>query len=199
MNATADSLARTLYHDRQLDMDAVKVLPGEFFVTDKDMVLVTVLGSCVSACIRDRQSAIGGMNHFMLPDAGSAPASGSARYGINAMEMMLNELYKRGARKQRLEAKVFGGGNVLASIVANQVGTRNADFVKGFLATEGIPVVGSDLLEEHPRKVYYFPASGKARVKALHVLANDTLLERELDYRSRLAATPASGDIELFG
>lgn len=199
MSAATEALARTLYHDRQLDMDAVKVLPGEYFVTDQDMVLVTVLGSCVSACIRDRQSAIGGMNHFMLPEAGGAAVSGSARYGINAMEMMLNDLYKRGARKQRLEAKVFGGGNVLASITANQVGTRNAEFVKSFLDMEGIPVVGSDLLDDYPRKVYYFPASGKARVKALHVLANDTLLERELDYRSRLVEAPASGDIELFG
>lgn len=199
MNAASEALARTLYHDRDLDMDAVKVLPGEYYVTDRDMVMVTVLGSCVSACIRDWHSAIGGMNHFMLPDAGGAPASGSARYGINAMEMMLNDLYKRGARKQCMEAKVFGGGNVLPSIVANQVGSRNADFVKGFLAMEGIPVVGSDLLNDYPRKVYYFPASGKARVKALHVLTNDTLLLRERDYRCRLGDAPSSGEIELFG
>jgi chemotaxis protein CheD len=196
-----DDPVQRAYFDPQFKRDAFKILPGEFYVTDRDMVLVTVLGSCVSACIRDRASGIGGMNHFMLPDSNQGKghaAAGSARYGINAMELMINLLLKMGARRDRLEAKVFGGGNVLSSIVSNQVGRRNAEFVLEYLDTENIPLAGSDLLEDHPRKVYYFPATGKAMVKALRVLNNDTISVREQDYESRLRTEPAAGAIELF-
>jgi chemotaxis protein CheD len=197
----ADDPVQRSYFDNQFQRNAYKILPGEYYVTEKDMVLVTVLGSCVSACIRDRDQGIGGMNHFMLPDSSvevSYAPAGSARYGINAMELMINTLLKRGARKASLEAKVFGGGNVMSSFISNNVGQRNADFVLDYLSMERIPVVGSDLLAEHPRKVYYFPATGRALVKALYVLNNDTISVRERDYRSRLVREPGSGEIELF-
>jgi chemotaxis protein CheD len=197
----ADDPVQRSYFDNQFHCNAYKVLPGEYYVTEKDMVLVTVLGSCVSACIRDRERGIGGMNHFMLPDSSievSYAPAGSARYGINAMELMINTLLKRGARRENLEAKVFGGGNVMSTFISNNVGRRNAEFVLQYLKTEHIQLVGSDLLDEHPRKVYYFPASGRVLVKALYVLKNDTITVREHDYRSRLVQEPGSGAIELF-
>src|SRR5690606_10592835 len=128
--------------------EAMKLLPGEYYVTDGRLALVTVLGSCVAACIRDVDSGIGGMNHFMLPDEGGKDVvSSSARYGTYAMEILINHLLKSGARRNRLEAKVFGGGAVLASLSSSNVGTRNAEFVLKFLQTEKIPVVAQDLLD----------------------------------------------------
>ena len=121
--ALPDCFATNLYFDRTYDSHAVKVLPGEFYATPKDLLLVTVLGSCVAACIRDPELGIGGMNHFMLPDTDSAgPAGNAARYGSYAMEMLINQLIKLGAVRARLEAKVFGGGAVIvASCIAAQI------------------------------------------------------------------------------
>jgi chemotaxis protein CheD len=190
-----------VYFDRAHDRDAVKVLPGEYCATERDMVLVTVLGSCVAACIRDPHLAIGGMNHFMLPDAAGhadAPVSASARYGNYAMEMLINQLVKMGARRGALEAKVFGGGNVLKGLTVANVGQRNAEFVLRYLATEGIPVLARDLVDAYPRKVCYFPRSGRVRVKKLRDVANDTIFERERDYGSQLSGAEIHGEVELF-
>jgi len=200
--ARADALATNLYHDRAFDIDAAKVLPGEYYVTGKDMMIVTVLGSCVAACIRDTQSGIGGMNHFMLPDSTldtTDPLSKSARYGTFAMELLINQLMKLGAQRKFLEAKVFGGGNVLAGLTAANVGERNAVFVQKFLQTEDIRIVAKDLVDIYPRKIYYFPKTGKVLVKKLKNVHNSTVLQREWDYGSRLQATKVGGDIELFG
>lgn len=194
-----EHLAGNRYFDRKFDAEAVKVLPGEYFVTATNMLMVTVLGSCVSACIRDREKGIGGMNHFMLADSGDiSTISSSARYGTYAMEILINHLLKLGARKHRLEAKVFGGGRVMATLSSSQVGERNARFVKDFLATEGIAVAAHDLLDVYPRKVYFFPHSGKVLVKKLVRMHNDTLIRREKEYAARLAEAPVAGDIELF-
>ena len=138
-----DALAPNVYFDRNFGLDAAKLLPGEYYVTGRDMVLVTVLGSCVTACIRDSGTGIGGMNHFMLPDSNAdedSPLSTSARYGTYAMEILINHITKLGAQRALLEAKVFGGGNVLPGMTAANVGQRNADFVLDFLATEKIRV-----------------------------------------------------------
>lgn len=194
-----EHLASNLYFDRLFALPAIKVLPGEYYVTQRDMVLVTVLGSCVTACVRDVDSGVGGMNHFMLPeDGGRGVASVSARYGTFAMEVLINHLQKLGARRSRLEAKVFGGGAVLDSLPSSNVGARNAEFVLDYLKTEKIPVVAKDLLDSYPRKVYYFPQSGQVMVRKLHRVHNDTLFVREKAYRSRLAETKVDGDIELF-
>ncbi|MBL8420023.1 MAG: chemoreceptor glutamine deamidase CheD [Dechloromonas sp.] len=194
-------LAPNLYFDRGLDIDAAKILPGEYFVTERDMVLVTVLGSCVTACIRDKLSGIGGMNHFMLPDANpDKDAFGeSARYGTFAMEILINSLLKLGAHRTLLEAKVFGGGNVLPGLTVANVGQRNADFVLRFLETEKIRVAAKDLVDVYPRKVYFFPKSGRVMVRKLRTIHNDTIFAREKDYGSRLQSSPIGGDIELFG
>lgn len=154
-----DQVASNFYFDNNFNAKAVKLLPGEYFVTNQEMLLVTVLGSCVAACIRDNNSGIGGMNHFMLPDGGGdqgSPMSSSARYGTFAMEILINQLLKLGARRVNLEAKVFGGGNVLDGLTIANVGQRNADFVLKFLATEKIRVIAQDLVDIYPRKVYFF-------------------------------------------
>jgi chemotaxis protein CheD len=191
--------ATNVYHDRTFNCDAAKILPGEYYYTGREMLIVTVLGSCVSACIRDRVTGLGGMNHFMLPDGGdSGPVSASMRYGTFAMEVLINDLLKAGARREHLEAKVFGGGAVLRGFTAMNVGERNASFVTSFLKTEKIPVLAEDLNDIYPRKVYFFPRTGKVLVKKLMSTHNDTLAKRELDYASRLKVEPVGGEIDLF-
>lgn len=198
-HAYDENLASNRYYDRSFQADAAKILPGEYFVSNQGMLLVTVLGSCVAACIRDVDSGIGGMNHFMLPDDGGRDVmSSSARYGTYAMEVLINHLLKLGARKNRLEAKVFGGGAVMASLSSSNVGVRNAEFVLDYLKTENIPIVAKDLLDSYPRKVYYFSATGRVLVKKLHRVHNETLFDRERDYKGRLAGSKVEGDVELF-
>lgn len=194
-----EHMATNAYWDRHFESQAMKVLPGEYFVSRDELVMVTVLGSCVSACIRDNTLGIGGMNHFMLPDEGIRSGnSESARYGVYAMEILINHLIKLGARRNHLEAKVFGGGAVLHSLRTSEVGQRNAQFVMSFLRTESIPVVAKDLLDSYPRKVYYFPKTGKVMLKKLHRVHNETLFEREREYGERLKIKPIAGDVELF-
>jgi len=202
MSMLAEEVSTTLYFDRTFDCNAAKISPGEYYFTDKDMVIVTVLGSCVSACIRDNVTGIGGMNHFMLPDSASAdkdsPVSESMRYGTYAMEVLINQLLRNGARRENLEAKIFGGGNVLKSFTTINVGDRNALFVRKFLKDERIRVTGEDLLDIYPRKVYYFPKTGKVLVKKLKNMHNDTLVKREEAYASKLKTSDVGGEIDLF-
>ena len=190
----------TLYFDKSFNTDAVKILPGEYYVTGREMVMVTVLGSCVAACIRDRVMGIGGMNHFMLPgdQDSDGVVSASARYGAYAMEMMINELLKMGAKRSNLEAKVFGGASVLRGFKIGNVGQRNVEFTLGYLNTEGISIAAQDVLDTHPRKIYFFPKNGKVLVKKLQVVHNNTIIEREQAYGSRLKTANVQGDVELF-
>ncbi len=194
-------LSPNRYFDRNFNVEAVKILPGEYYVTTREMVLVTVLGSCVAACIRDRSLGVGGMNHFMLPDNNSdagTPVSMAGRYGTYAMELMINRLLKAGARRANLEAKVFGGGNVLRGFTVANVGERNAHFVLDYLQTERIPVIAQDLLDIYPRKVYFFATTGRTLVKRLRSVHNDTIVQREQKYIERIRSTDVAGDVELF-
>jgi chemotaxis protein CheD len=197
-----EEISNTLYFDRTFDINAAKISPGEYYYTDKDMMIVTVLGSCVSACVRDVVSGIGGMNHFMLPDSAKAdkdsPVSESMRYGTYAMEVLINQLIKNGARRENLEAKIFGGGNVLRSFTTMNVGDRNAAFVRSYLKEEGIRVTGEDLNDIYPRKVYFFPKTGKVLVKKLKQLNNYTIMKREETYASKLKTNDVGGDVDLF-
>ena len=180
--------------------ESVRVQPGEFFATDRDVSLLTVLGSCVAACVRDRVSGIGGMNHFMLPRARGTPgpASASARYGVNAMELLINEIIRLGARRANLEAKVFGGGNVLAGVTMLSVGEMNAEFVCNFLREESIPIVAQDLQGVVSRQVRYFPATGRALVRSVGRRDDFAVIEGEARYGERLRKLPAGGDVEFF-
>jgi chemotaxis protein CheD len=141
------------------------------------------------------------MNHFMLPENGAdagGPLGDSARYGAYAMEILVNQLLKLGARRDALEVKVFGAGNVMPGLTHANVGERNAAFVIAFLRAESLLLAARDLLGPYPRKVYYFPRSGRVLVKTLRELKNDTITRREADYRSRLRTQHVEGDFELF-
>lgn len=195
--AFEEVLAPNHYFDRNFNTDAAKILPGEYYVTGRDMLLVTVLGSCVAACIRDPKTGIGGMNHFMLPEGGSAADGG--RYGSYAMELLINEMIKRGATRQTMEAKVFGGGAVISGMSSLNVGERNTHFVMDYLRTERITVVSKDVMDIYPRKVCFLPASGKAMVKRL-ASTNTEMLQAQEKAASRAAAPVASagGSVDLF-
>lgn len=198
--ADLSAIADNRYFDRHFGSDAVKLLPGEYYVTQEGLLLVTVLGSCIAACIRDVATGIGGMNHFMLPEAGAGDSvSGSpARYGTFAMEILINSLLKLGARRSFLEAKVFGGGAVMRELSSSTVGVRNAEFAVQYLRDEGIKIVGQDILGELPRKVYFFPQTGKVLIRKIKEMKNTTILDREQNYRARLGGTKVGGEVELF-
>lgn len=188
------------YFDRLIGQVAVKILPGEYYVTTQGEAVVTVLGSCVSACVRDRRLGIGGMNHFMLPapfaeEAATANGRGE-RYGNVAMERLINGVLRAGGDRRELEVKVFGGGRVLAQMT--DVGRRNIEFVRHYLASEGVSVLAEDLGGVHPRHVQFFPASGRVRVRLLRHLKNDTVIVRERGYLDRLRSDPVVGEVELF-
>ena len=190
--------ASFFFYDAHFKSDAVKVLPGEYFVYNEDMLLLTTLGSCISACLWDRHARIGGMNHFMLPDGG-AGASDGGRYGSYAMELLINEMMKRGASRTSLEAKVFGGGQVISGMNTMNVGERNTQFVLDYLKTEHIPVVSKDVLDVYPRKVCFLPASGKAMVKRLASTNVEALAAQDrAAARSAAPVTAGGGSIDLF-
>jgi chemotaxis protein CheD len=198
---TADLGASTRrYRDPRFEQIAVKVFPGEHHVTaSSDEMLVTVLGSCVSACIRDPLIAVGGMNHFMLPEsAGSGwdTASASMRYGNVAMERLINEILARGGARERLEIKVFGGGNVMNG--TRNIGHRNADFVESYLLTEDLPIAAAHLRGNLPRRVHYFPVTGKVLLLELRRGEDAVLLSREANYKSKIQTEPVAGSAELF-
>lgn len=190
------------YWDRQREIYAAKILPGEYYVTTNTELIVTVLGSCVSACIRDPQMGIGGMNHFMLPANSEhidlKQNSDATRYGNFAMEKLINDILKNGGRRDYLEIKLFGGGKVIAHMHQADVGNRNIAFAKDYVLTEGFQVAAQDLGDIFPRKVVYDPMTGKVQVKKLRKAHNDTIAKREKGYMQELEQKPASGDIELF-
>ena len=188
------------FYDQVQGTWVVKVLPGEFYVTPKsDEVLVTVLGSCVSACIRDQYAGLGGMNHFMLP-LGHADGWGddpqSTRYGNFAMEKLINELMKAGCSRSSLEIKVFGGGNVTES--SNAIGTENSEFILRYLEAEGLRYLAQDLGGQLPRRIHYYPATGKVVRRLLGTSESFAVAREEKEYVTRLSSRKVAGDIQLF-
>jgi chemotaxis protein CheD len=187
--------ASFFYYDSHFHSEAVKVLPGEYFVAKEDILIMTTLGSCIAACVWDRERGIGGMNHFMLPEG----SGDSGRYGSYAMEVLINEILKAGGSRLTLEAKVFGGGAVINGMNSINVGERNTKFVLDYLQTERIPVVSKDVLDIYPRKVCFLPASGKAMVKRLASSNTDALLAQEQAAARRASGKASSGgSVDLF-
>ncbi|MBT4522256.1 MAG: chemoreceptor glutamine deamidase CheD [Halieaceae bacterium] len=191
--------------DNSSGLVAARISPGEFYVSRQEEMITTVLGSCVSACIRDTKTGVGGMNHFMLP-GGTAEKSGAwggeeiltTRYGLAAMESLVNEILKNGGRRERLELKLFGGGKVLA-MEAGNVGERNIEFARNFAHTEGFRVVSEDLGSSYPRKVNYFPRTGKVMMRRLRSLQCQAVIDQEKKYEASLAPKKqAAGSIDLF-
>lgn len=188
------------YLDRNFGRLAMKILPGEFYATAQDEVIVTVLGSCVAACIMDPIAMVGGMNHFMLPAKPGERDKDvffAARYGAAAMEFLINDLMHLGAQRDRLVAKAFGGGKVMPGMTTD-VGNQNVEFVRQFLRNEGIPLWNEDMGGPHPRKVYFFPHTGQVLVKRMERTHNDTVINRELSYIQEVSQSSSDGDVELF-
>lgn len=180
--AVPGSVATHHYFDRDFDCAAVKLLPAEYYVTDAGVLLTTVLGSCVAACITDVEAGVAGMNHFMLPDdaeAGSREQAGAMRYGAHAMDVLIAELLRAGARRERLKAKVFGGAAVLANMTMLNIGGRNADFVLRYLEKQRIAIAAQDLRGLHARRVCLLPESGKAVVRKLRAPVDIQAVQRD--------------------
>lgn len=196
-----EHFALSHYYDPKFKTQAVKVLPGQYYATDGEEMIVTVLGSCVSVCLRDNYSGVGGLNHFLLPhdrSTSDSPLAESARYGVYAMELLVNHLLKLGAQRRRLEAKVFGGGKVIKDFTFANVGERNVSFVLEHLKQEGIPIVAKDILNIYPRKVHFFPSTGRVMLKKINSLHNTTLIEREKGYLRQVEYKPLAGEVDLF-
>jgi chemotaxis protein CheD len=192
------------YWDKDVDMVCARILPGEYYVTTKNESVTTVLGSCISACIRDAVTGVGGMNHFMLPEtnkqklnAGAEAVVGNAtRYGNYAMEHLINMIISNGGKRKNLEVKVFGGGKIIPTM--GDVGLNNINFVLEYIDAEGLNLISQDLGDIYPRKLIYFPKTGKVRMKKVKDLHNETLVSREKQYRSSIKDAPVESDIELF-
>ena len=183
----------------------VKILPGEYYVTRGEEAVSTVLGSCVSACVRDPVRNVGGMNHFMLPEDATVgpnnwldPAVGlSTRYGSYAMESLINDLLKLGAVRERLEIKLFGGGRILAGMT--DVGDRNINFIRNFIRIEGLSIAAEDMGGTQPRKVIYFPTNGRVKMRRLRQVENRVISHHEKLYLESIGNKAAGGgDVELF-
>jgi chemotaxis protein CheD len=190
------------YWDNAMAISSAKLMPGEVYVSGEDEMIMTVLGSCVSACIRNPRTNIGGMNHFMLPQMGASASmltldGTAARYGNWAMEVLINEILKYGGSKRDLEVKLFGGGKVLDNMTVD-IGKRNVDFVFSFLDKEGIDIVAHDVGDRFPRKLLYFPNTGKVRVRKLQSTNQATVVRREAAYLNDIKTAPRDGDIDLF-
>jgi len=182
-----------------MDIDAVEprkvhVIQGEFYVTDEpDLVLTTILGSCVAACMRDPVAGVGGMNHFLLPGDDLRQGEGGLRYGVQAMELLVNGLLRRGARRDRLEAKLFGGGRLIDGLT--DVGDQNAAFAERFLRDEGVQFTGGSLRGDRARRVQFWPVSGRARQICL---APSEATVFAIERQRRPAPKDAGGSLELF-
>jgi chemotaxis protein CheD len=192
------------YWDSEHSAFSARLMPGEYYVTRHNEVINTVLGSCVSACVRDARLGYGGMNHFMLPLDGSqgqsvwgTAASAATRYGNVAMERLINDILKMGGKRENLEIKLVGGGRVLADMTTD-IGARNIDFVREYVAAEGFKVLGEDLGDIFARRVVYFPQTGKIRVRKLIAGRDETLAARERQYLHQLDTKPVENEVELF-
>jgi chemotaxis protein CheD len=187
--------------DSRFPHEIAAILPGEFFVSVDPMIVYTVLGSCVSACIRDPVVGVGGMNHFMLPapkehQSGDAWGGESTRYGSYAMESLINEILKRGGLRHRLEVKLFGGGKIYEGNI--DIGANNAAWVLEYLKHEGFQAEKSDLGGPYPRKLYYFIDSGRVLMKKIQQVKNDTIIDREIRYQKQLVQVQEPSDVTLF-
>jgi chemotaxis protein CheD len=174
----------------------VQLTLGDTYVTQSpEEVLTTILGSCIATCIRDPVNGVGGMNHFLLPDSTSGDRDARC-YGVNAMELLINDILKHGGDRRRLEGKLFGGGNVVSALT--DVGSRNYAFARQFLSDEGIPIVGGDVGGDMARRIQYMPFSGRAR-QALVKGAGQKLVEEELTaLHKKLKTAAAADDVEFF-
>jgi len=192
------------FWNKEFEIVCAKILPGEYYVTKDNESITTVLGSCIAACIRDKETGVGGMNHFMLPETNEhklssgdeAVVGNSTRYGNYAMEHLINVILANGGKRKNLEVKLFGGGKIIPTL--GDVGQRNIDFVLEYIDTEALTLISDDLGDIYPRKVVYFPKTGKVRMKKIKHLHNETIASREKQYRTSIKDIEVQSDVELF-
>ncbi len=192
------------YWDKRNNIVAAKLLPGEYYVTHDHELITTVLGSCVSACIRDKETGLGGMNHFMLPETTERRLANNdevvigkaTRYGNYAMEHLINTIIHYGGKRSNLEIKLFGGGKILETL--GNTGQNNISFVMDYIQTENLKLASHDLGDSYPRKVHYFPHTGRVMMKKIKDLHNETIVKRETQYRASLKDIEVESDVELF-
>lgn len=190
---------RRRYFDAAMGMNVVPVSQGDYYVTGRgDEVLSTILGSCIAACIRDTVRGFGGMNHFLLPEQSNPKdmAGASLRYGSFAMEQLVNSILSKGGRRENLEIKVFGGGNVLRGSM--NVGHRNADFIETYLENEALPIATQHLRGNAPRKVIFYPRTGRVKMRELPIEVAKKVHQQEMGSRVRVERNETNGTIELF-
>lgn len=190
---------RRRFFDRKMNATVVRVFQGDFYVTvNSTEVLTTILGSCIAVCVRDPVVRCGGMNHFLLPAAstrGDETPPLAMRYGSFSIERLINDILSEGGRRERLEAKVFGGANVLRG--TSNIGWRNADFVETYLKNEGIAVEAQNLRGVWPRQLRYYPTTGQAQMREVKVALPD-IFKQEEDLRHRPLLQEETTDVEFF-
>lgn len=178
------------------------IMPGDYFVSWAPAEITTLLGSCVAACLWDSHRKIGGVNHFMLPDSPLeantlAEKTKSLRYGLYAMEVLVNDLLAMGARREHLAAKVFGGANISGVLNSQHIGRRNAEFVVDFLQKDKIKVLASDLGGPHSRRIRFSTQTSAVRVERV-ASANSAAVQQEKRYSEKINQDPVNGDIVFF-
>ena len=195
-----DAAQRQSHFDSSVDATAIWIFQGDFYVSARpDLFLTTVLGSCIAVCMRDPIAGCGGMNHFLLPDAedrGEHFPSLALRYGSYSIERLINAILSRGGKRERLEIKVFGGANVLGG--TSEVGSRNVDFIEHYFAKERLSIRAADLRGNLPRKLRYFPTTGRAQVYDLRNGEATDAINSEADMRAKMAFAKLSGGVEIF-
>jgi chemotaxis protein CheD len=186
----------------RFEQDIITIHPGEYYVSDIDVVIATVLGSCVSVSLWDQRLKQGGINHFMLPgdlDNPDVVLSNNAKYGMFAMELLYNELFKKHSRKQDIVAKVFGGASVLRLVTGpTKIPKGNIDFALAYLATEGIPVVANDTGGILPRKIFFFVKTGKVLLKRIAGTMVSAVEHEEHEYLDKIKRLE-EGAVTIFG
>ena len=195
--------ATNRYWDSRFKRQTVKILPGEYYVGNGKEMIVTVLGSCISACIQDKVTKIGGMNHFMLPmdkgynrEQSAADDTKAARYGNVAMERLINDIMKLGGDRKNMRAKVFGGGRITNT--QTDIGASNISFVREYLNMENIQILSEDVGDVYPRKVYFIPETNDVYVKKIQRMNNATIVDRESNYINSLDKEEKESQVFLF-
>lgn len=174
--------------DPKFNATITYIIQGEYYIGTNSDIVSTTLGSCVAVCLFDKENKIGAMNHYMLPEPAIENDSiqfEKAKYGINAMEMMINEMLKKGANRNNLKAKIFGGANMFkaGSSLKAEVGRQNVDFANKYLKMENIQILSEDVLKDHARKIYFDTAFGNVKLYRIGDSATRELEQKEQDFK----------------
>jgi len=187
-------------YDCEAGMVQVKIGLGDYYVTAAaNEILVTILGSCVAVCMRDPVLGVGGMNHFLLAESVSGEWGGTGaatRYGNHAMKTLINDIVARGGVRARFEVKVFGGGQVIDSSLP--IGQKNVEFAEHYLSKEGMPIAAKHVGGFRPRRIHYFPHTGKVQMLQLRRDNDEALAKAEQELKRRIAIRPVEGSVDLF-